>query len=52
MGILKDALGSLREGINIVVPVVLTGKLTPEALCRAISNKGINSIDSDTLEVD
>ena len=52
MGILKDALGSLREGINIGVPVVLTGKLTPEALCRAISNKGINSIDGDTLEVD
>ena len=46
--ILKDALGRLRGEDGTIItglPTILSSKMTPEALCRALSRKGIDSLD-------
>ena len=51
--ILKDALGKLRGEAGTIItglPTILSSKMTPEALCRALSRKGIDSLDGHTDE--
>ena len=48
--LLKEALGKLRGEpgtITTGLPTILSSKMTPEALCRALSRQGIDSLDGE-----